>query len=94
MKKRKIIKPYILVLAYILVCAFWFGVHSFDVYEYPVAGAIYEMLSISMLLMLIVIPLAAFYFWYKKNFSLSSSYLYIGVFTPVCTFLLYHYFFR
>lgn len=94
MKSLLISKPLLLTLLFAIVISFWITVNSFDVYNYPLTGAIFEILSIPMLLLLVGIPLVSLFFWYKDKFSLKSWFLYIGVLAPICTIILFNYFFE
>ena len=93
MKSSSISKPLLLIALFIIVISFWVTVNTFDVYTYPVTGALFELLSIPMLLMLAGIPLASLFFWYKDKFSVKSLFLYIGIITPALTIILFDYFF-
>jgi len=94
MQSFSLSKPLLLILLFLTVCIFWVVVNSFDVYTYAVTGAIFEILSIPMLLMLAVIPTVSLYFWYRDKFSIKSWFLYIGVLTPTFTTILFNYFFQ
>ena len=58
----------IILVASIIVFTFYFvGYLLADVYQYPIVGAIYELLWLPMLASLLVIPIISVFVFIKKN---------------------------
>ena len=77
----------------IIVSAFWISIQFIDVYRYPVAGAIYELVSITMLLVLVGLPVFSFIQWVRNKFDLRSLYFYsflISVASIIILFLFFN----
>ena len=51
---------------------YWITGHVLNIYRFAVAGAIFELLWLPMLLSLIILPALAFIFWVKEKFVISS----------------------
>ena len=66
-----------IVLAYTLIVSiFWISIQFIDVYRYPVAGAIYELVWIGMVVLLLGLPVFSFISWHRNRFDLRSLYFY------------------
>ena len=60
----------------IAVSMFWFGIQFIDVYRFPVLGAIYELISIGMAILLLGLPVFSFICWIGNKFDPRSLYFY------------------
>ena len=60
----------------VFVCVFWITAQQFNVYHFAVVGAIYELLSVPILLLFIVLQTVSIIFLVKQKFSFKSLYLY------------------
>lgn len=89
LQNRKLIKS-LLIVTLVTTAAFWIVANSFNVYTYKVTGAIFEMLSVPMLLLTIASPIVALVFFFK-DINIRSPFLYIAVVSTtlaLCLFLL------
>jgi hypothetical protein len=74
----------ILLILSLFSAIYWFVANSINVYQYAIVGALFELTSILMLIILFVVPILSLYYWYKEKFNLKSIYFYtmvISVFT-------------
>jgi hypothetical protein len=55
--------------------AFWAIGQVTDIYQFPVVGAIYELLWLPFLILVFGIPLASIFFWAKEKFKIRSLFL-------------------
>ena len=60
----------------IFVCAFWIVGQLFDVYQYALVGAIFEILWLPCILSLVGIPVISFILLIKEKFTIKSLNLY------------------
>lgn len=67
---------------------YWFIANSINVYQYVLVGAIFELTSIIMLFVLVVVPLLSLYYWYKEKFNMKSKYFYAMLICIITLFLL------
>ena len=80
-------KDLLLLALTFLVLLFWFLSNTFDVYEYAIVGAVFEMVSLQMILLLLVIPIISMIFWAKSKWSLKTAYP-ICILLPIAFFVL------
>ncbi len=76
---KKLKNGKILSLLSMLVFAFWTIAKRTNVYKFNFIGAIFEMLWLPMLVLCIITPLLAIYFWRKEKFILKSFNLFAVV---------------
>ncbi len=79
-------KSALVCLLTLLVSIYWFVAQIVNVYRFPPAGAIYELLWLFMLVSLFVLPVISFICWYKNKFSFGSPDFYtflISVTSPI-----------
>lgn len=79
-------KSALVFLLTLLVSIYWFVAQIVNVYRFPLAGAIYELLWLFMLVSLFVLPVISFINWYKIKFSPGSPDFYsflISVASPI-----------
>jgi len=88
-KNKKIITT-LLVIALIATIAFWLSSYSFNVYTYKVTGAIFEMLSVPMLLLTIALPIVAIVYFFKDGRSIKSPFLYIAILSTAFAVLFFY----
>ncbi|RAR48582.1 hypothetical protein B0I10_105195 [Flavobacterium lacus] len=67
----------VILLGYVITMIFWILVQNLDVYRFAIVGALYEILWLPMLATIILLPSAAFYFWYKDKFNINSIFFYL-----------------
>jgi hypothetical protein len=60
----------------IFVSIFWISSRLFDIYQFALIGAIFEILWLPMIGLAIFLPLISFYYLMKEKFSFNSTYLY------------------
>ncbi len=60
----------------VFVCVFWITAQQFNVYKFAVVGAIFELLSLPILVLFIVLQTVSIVFLVKQKFSFKSLYLY------------------
>lgn len=63
-------------LVTIIVSFYWFLAQVLDVYRFPALGAMYEMSSVGMLIILFGLPVFSFIHWAKDKFHPRSLYFY------------------
>jgi len=68
--------PKIILGLSILLCVFWYVGTNFNVYSFAVVGAIFELASIQMLVLLALLPIASFLILFKEKFSFKLLSLY------------------
>ena len=73
-KQLSLEKP--LFILSLISCLYWTISQSLNVYTYSLAGALYEILWLPMVLMLVGIPVVAGYQWYKDKFKITSWSIY------------------
>lgn len=56
----------------LIVTLYWYLPMLFNVYHFPLVGAIYEILWIFMLAALFTMPVFSFIYWVKNKFNLRS----------------------
>lgn len=78
----------ILFLLSLLSVIYWLVANSINVYQYAFVGALFELTSILMLIVLLVVPILSLYYWYKEKFNLKSIYFYAMVISTVTLVLL------
>jgi len=79
----------ILLLISILVAfAFWAGANLFDTYKYAVAGAIFEIAWLPMIVVAFGAPLVSLYFWAKERFKISSVFLYLFLLSALSVYII------
>ncbi len=78
----------ILVLS-LLVLTYWVITSLIDVYQYPVVGAIYELLWFPLLLLFFVLPIVNLVMFVKNKFSLKKLWLYALLINGLTVFCLY-----
>ena len=78
----------ILVLS-LLVLTYWVITSLIDVYQYPVVGAIYELLWFPLLLLFFVLPIVNLVMFVKNKFSLKKLWLYALLIHGLTVFSLY-----
>ena len=78
----------ILVLS-LLVLTYWVITSLIDVYQYPVVGAIYELLWFPLLLLFFVLPIVNLVMFVKNKFSLKKLWLYALLINGLTVFSLY-----
>lgn len=78
----------ILFLLSLLSVIYWLVANSINVYQYAIVGALFELTSILMLIVLLVVPILSLYYWYKEKFNLKSIYFYAMVISTVTLVLL------
>lgn len=78
----------ILFLLSLFSAIYWFVANSINVYQYAIVGALFELTSILMLIVLFVVPILSLYYWYKEKFNLKSLYFYTMVISVVTLLLL------
>ena len=69
LKKRRSKFFFILTIA---AAMFWILSKSFNVYRWPVVGAIFEILWLPSLIILFILPIVSLVYWFKERFSLKS----------------------
>ncbi|MES2328613.1 MAG: hypothetical protein V4539_03355 [Bacteroidota bacterium] len=80
----------VLVLS-ILVAAYWYLGKTYNVYQTKVAGAVFEILWLPMIILLFALPIVSIGFFVKDKFNPRSFYLYsllIGVGAILITMLM------
>lgn len=55
---------------------YWSIPRLINVYDYPVLGAVYELSSLFMAIILFTLPLLCLVFWIKEKCSMRSVYIY------------------
>lgn len=65
----------------LLTVTFWFVVQNIDIYHYAIVGAIFEILWLSMIIIIFLLPLLSLYFWFKDKFKINSKFLYLLLFS-------------
>lgn len=78
----------VLFLTSLFSAIYWLVANSINVYQYAFVGALFELTSILMLIVLFVVPILSLYYWYKEKFNLKSLYLYTMVISVVTLVLL------
>lgn len=78
----------ILLILSLFSAIYWFVANSINVYQYAIVGALFELTSILMLIVLFVVPILSLYYWYKEKFNLKSLYLYTMVISVITLILL------
>lgn len=78
----------ILVLS-LLVLTYWVITSLIDVYQYPVVGAIYELLWFPLLLLFFVLPIVNLVMFVKNKFSLKKLWLYALLINGLTVFCMY-----
>lgn len=78
----------ILVLS-LLVLAYWVITSLIDVYQYPVVGAIYELLWFPFLILFFALPVINLVLFVKNKFSLKKLWLYALLINGLTVFCLY-----
>ena len=48
-----------------------------NVYRYTIVGAIFEFLWLPIMAIIILIPFASFYYWFKDTFKVTSQFFYL-----------------
>lgn len=81
-------KSKILFLVSILVSIYWLLGLVINVYNYPIVGAIAELLWLPMLAMIFIIPVLSLYYVFKEKFTIKSLYCYSIVVTVVTVIIL------
>jgi len=87
-KNKKLAKT-LLLTAMATTLLFWGISQSFDVYTYIITGAIFEMLSIPMLLITFAVPVTATVFFFKDGVKVRSPFLYIAMLSLALPFYLF-----
>lgn len=67
----------ILLLIHLVVVTVWLVGQNINVYRYVIVGAIFEILWLPMIVTIIFMPIASFYYWYKDKFKRTSKFLYL-----------------
>lgn len=78
----------ILLIALFAVLTYWTIAGTTDVYAFAVAGALYEILWLPVLLAGFAIPVISVIYWYKEKLRITSMFLYLGIFSVVLNALL------
>jgi hypothetical protein len=73
-----------------VVSIFWISSRLFNIYEFALIGAIFEILWLPMIGLVIFLPLISFYYLLKEKFSFDSTYLY-SILIMSFSFLLFLY---
>jgi len=60
----------------VIISSYWFLSLLITVYNYPVLGAVYELLWIGMVIGLFGMPVFSLVYWAKTKFDLKSLYFY------------------
>lgn len=76
---KKHTKIIIILVAMLLVAAFWFGANSVNVYENAVVGALFEILWLPFILLTVGTPVLAIVFWVQQKFSWKSPFPYLAL---------------
>jgi len=69
-------KSIIIFVSSIVVPAYWILAQLIDVYRFPIAGAIFEMLWVFMIIALFALPVLSFIYWMRSKFDFRSFYFY------------------
>ena len=73
----------------LLTLVFWYGGNLIDVYHFAIVGALFEILSLPMILLVFALPFLSLFFWRKEKLSVKSLYLYsflIGILAAMFPF--------
>ncbi|MFB9293808.1 hypothetical protein [Persicitalea jodogahamensis] len=66
----------IILILTIAAAMFWILGKSFDVYRWPIVGAVFEILWLPSLIILFILPIVSLVYCFKEKFSLKSLNLY------------------
>lgn len=66
----------IILLLSIGVFMFWLLSRAINVYDFPVAGAIFEILWLPLIALILALPIFSLIYWIQERFNLRSFYLY------------------
>jgi hypothetical protein len=86
---KKLKSGRILLILSIVVFAFGAIAKKTNVYKFKISGAFFEILWLPMLLLFIIIPLLAIYFWRSEKFILKSFNLLVVVVFFITLFSLF-----
>jgi len=84
---KKNIWDKILFVSSVIIFLCWLFTYFFNVYKYPVVGAIFEIIWLPMLAGIFIIPIISLFFWIKEKFPLTSLYLYSFLISVICLIL-------
>lgn len=82
-------KSKIILFLSLLVLTYWVITSLIDVYQYPIVGAIYELLWFPLLLLFFVLPIINLMMFVKNKFSLKKLWLYALLINGLTVFCLY-----
>jgi hypothetical protein len=85
-------KSKIVLACTIIVSVFWFSIQFIDIYRFPVPGALYELVSVGMAVLLLGLPVFSFISWLRKKFDLHSLYFYSFLISLATILLLFLFF--
>ena len=58
----------------LLVSFFWITAKAFNVYHHKIAGAVFEILWLPMVMLMFVLPVVSVVYWSQKKFTGNSLY--------------------
>ena len=64
----------VIFLLSLIVSFFWITAKAVNIYHYKIAGALFEVLWLPMVMMLFVLPALSVIYWSQKKFSSNSLY--------------------
>ncbi len=73
---QKKISPAVVFSASIVVAAYWLIGNLLNIYNSKLAGIVFEILWLPMLLLLFAIPAIALFYWIKSRFKFTSLYFF------------------
>ncbi|MEO7316510.1 MAG: hypothetical protein ABIW47_15075 [Ginsengibacter sp.] len=69
-------RSFVFLMVSIIVCAFWILGNTFNVYHFPIVGAIFEMIWLPVIAVTFILPVIAFIHWRKEKYNVRSLHLY------------------
>jgi hypothetical protein len=84
--KYTLAKEKLIFFGAVFTAAYWVIGNTVNIYKYDFVGAIYELLSLFMLMFLFILPVLAIIFWFQGKFNL-KTYSFVTLLILISTYL-------